>query len=52
MAFYGTAAQPITVPPLDFFTHSPQRDVYDAPAPTQLAFLLPPSRAPPVRPLA
>jgi hypothetical protein len=47
MAFYGSAAQPIAVPPLQFSTLSVRVDVYSAPRPFNLQVPLPPSRAPP-----
>jgi hypothetical protein len=48
MAFYGSAAQPIALPPLQFSTFSARFDVYSAPLPSNLQVSLPPSRAPPI----
>jgi hypothetical protein len=48
MAFYGSAAQPIAVPPLQFHTLSACNRIYSAPLPANLAVPLPPSRAPPL----
>lgn len=48
MAFYGSAAQPLAVPPLQFSTLSVRLDVYSAPQPFNLQVPLPPSRAPPL----
>lgn len=48
MAFYGSAAQPLAVPPLQFSTLSVRLDVYSAPRPFNLQNPLPPSRAPPL----
>jgi hypothetical protein len=48
MAFYGSAAQPLAVPPLQFSTLSVRLEVYSAPLPFNLQVPLPPSRAPPL----
>lgn len=48
MAFYGSAAQPIAMPPLQFPTLSVCNRIYSAPRPANLEVLLPPSRAPPL----
>ncbi len=47
MAFYGSAAAPIAMPPLQFSTLSVTLAPYEAPRPGEHAFLLPQSRAPP-----